>query len=197
MLKPVKSLVLLTLLLIIAGNVDAQIQLKLPTLSPTIGDVKKIIEDYPARFANITGDLIVEHNQSADYICTINVSGAEEAYITKFPGKKNIASWQAVMLTTENFDKAKQKFKSLCGHFNNLSIKIEETIYKLKGKYTAPTEDLKFSSTVYSFIPAEESITHLKVEVALQFNAPMEWKVKLFIYDREREDDEKGAGRDQ
>jgi hypothetical protein len=197
MLKPVKSLVLLTLLLLHISSSEAQIQLKLPTISPTIVDVKKIIEDYPARFANITGALIVEHNQSADYACTINVSGAEEAFITKFAGKKNIASWQAVMFTTENFDKAKQKFKSLCGQFNNLSIKLEETNYKLKGDYNAPTEDLKFSSTVYSFTTTNENIKHLKVEVALQFNAPMEWEVKLFIYDREREDDEKGAAKDE
>ena len=196
MIKTVKSLVLLTLLVVIAGNADAQLQLKLPTLSPTIADVKKIIEDYPARFANITGDLIVENNQSADYICTINVNGAEQSFITKFAAKKNITSWQAVMLTTENFEIAKKKFKSLCSQFNNLSVKLQETSYKLKGEYITPTEDLKFSSTVYSFAPADESIKHLKVEVALQFNAPMEWKVKLFIYEREREDNEKGAAKD-
>jgi hypothetical protein len=190
MLKPVKSLVLITISALFFQSTKAQ--LKLPVTSGVANDVKKVIDDYPNRFNNLMGEVIVENTQSIDYRCNFNINGAEEAFITRYSAKKEICSWQALMLTTDNFEKAKQKFKSLFNQLNNLVVQPEKSSYKLKGKYEAPEEEKKFTSILFTLDPTTPTWKKLKVELSMEYEAPMDWKVKVLVYDRERDDDERG-----
>ncbi len=190
MRKPVKPLVLLTIISFLFLNSSAQ--LKLPMANGIAGDVKKVIEDYPNRFINLMGEVITQHPQSTDYYCNFKVNGAEETYVTRYSAKKEVCSWEALMLTTEHFDKAKQKFKSLYNQLQNMLVKFGGVTYKLKGEYESPDEAKKFTSVLFSFEPTNEAATKLKIEVSMQFIEPMEWKVKLMVYDRDREDNERG-----
>jgi hypothetical protein len=182
----VKLPALFTILLFSITCLNAQ--LKLNGNNTISADVKKVIDDYPSHFANIMGEVVIQNPQSTDYLCNFKVNGAEECIITRYTGKKNqISSWQAVMLTTESFDEAKKKYKSLFGQLNNLALKAMH----LKGEYESPTEEKKFSSVIFSFDPADESIKKLKVELILEAQQ-MDWKVKVLIYDRDRDDNERG-----
>ncbi|NOT50915.1 MAG: hypothetical protein HOP10_06535 [Chitinophagaceae bacterium] len=187
MKKSVKSLVLITIAALIFNNSSAQ--LKLPAINGVTSDVKKVIEDHPNHFANLKGEIISQSTQTTDYACTFNANGAEETTITQYSSKKEVYSWQALMLTTENFDKAKQKFRSLFNQLNNISVKSGGLSYKFKGDYEQPDEKKKFSSVILS--AGTES--KLKIEISMQAYEPMDWKVKLIIYDKEREDVEKGS----
>ncbi|MEO5946430.1 MAG: hypothetical protein ABIP79_06400 [Chitinophagaceae bacterium] len=190
MRKPVKPLVLLTIFSFFFLNSSAQ--LKLPLANGIAADVKKVIEDYPNRFINLMGEVINQHPQSTEYNCNFKVNGAEEAFVTRYSAKKEVCSWEALMLTTENFDKAKQKFKLLYNQLQNMAVKFDGVTYKLKGEYDTPDEAKKFASVLFSFEPANAVAAKLKIEVSIQFIEPMEWKVKLMVYDRDREDDERG-----
>jgi len=191
MLKSVKTLTLLTIIFLFSNNLNAQ--LKLPVIGGGVAaDVKKVIEDYPNRFIHLMGEMIAENTQSTDYQCNFNVNGAEESMITRYSAKKEVCSWQALMLTTESFEKAKQKFKALYNQLNNLSVNSGKVAFKLKGVYESPEEEKKFSSVLFSFEPGNETVKKLKVEISLQFAGPMEWKVKVLVYDKDREDDERG-----
>lgn len=151
-------------------------------------DVKKIIEDYPNHFQNIIGELLIENPQSSDYSSLLKINGAEECTITKYSAtKKDIYSWQALMLTTENFDEAKKKFRSWFSQINNLSV----TGWHLNGVYENPEMERKFTSVIFSFDPGNEALRNLKVELSIESEV-MEWKIKLLVYGRERDDDEKG-----
>lgn len=192
MTKSVKSLVLTTISTFLFSIADAQ--LRLPAINGVGNDVKKVIEDYPNRFINLMGELKTENLQSTDYFCNFNVNGAEEALVTRYSSKKEICSWQALMLATENFEKAKQKFKSLFNQLNNLQVNIGTTTnIRLKGIYEAPEESKKFASVSFSIEPGNMALKKLKVEISLQYKAPMEWKVIVLVYDKDREDDERGA----
>lgn len=191
MTKSVKSLVLITIYALFFHSSNGQ--LRLPAINGVGSDVKKVIEDYPNRFINLMGEVLSENTQSTDYQCNFNVNGAEEAFITRYSAKKEICSWEALMLTTESFEKAKQKFKSLFNQLNNLSVDIGGAKnFHLKAKYENPDEAKKFTSIVFSFEPSNESVKKLKVEISMQYHAPMEWKVKVLVYDKEREDSERG-----
>ena len=191
MRKSVKSLVLLTIIALIYNNAGAQ--LKLPGMNGVGNDVKKVIEDYPNRFINLMGEVIAENAQSTDYQCNFKVNGAEEVIITRYSAKKQVCSWKARMLTTESFEKARQKFKALFNQLNNLSVDMGEgKTFHLKGKYEAPEEKKKFGTVLFSFEPSLEAVKKLKVEVSLQFVEPMEWRVEVLVYDKDREDDERG-----
>lgn len=194
MKNSVKPLVLLTIISLFCITTSAQ--LKLPLANSIANDVKKVIEDYPNRFINLMGEIITQHQQSTDYQCNFKVNGAEEAFVTRYSSKKEVCSWEALMLTTESFEKARQKFKSLYNQLHNMSVKLGETSYRLKGQYNAPEESKKFTEILFSFEPANEVSKKLRIEISMQYIEPMEWKVKILVYDREREDDERGQIRD-
>jgi hypothetical protein len=184
MKPPVKTLALITIFLVSYGLAHSQIKLY-PGSSFAL-DLKKVIEDYPNHFENITGDVIIQNPQSTDYQCNFKVNGAEECTITKYSGKKEpVNSWQALMLTTDNFETARKKYRALYNELNNL----QKGSMRLKGEYDSPAEAKNFTSVLFSFDPPAESIRKLKVELVLEAEG-MDWKVKVLVYDREREDDE-------
>lgn len=188
--RTVKTLVVITSLLF--SSTISYSQLKLSLAGSIAPDVKKVIQDYPNNFDNLKGELIIENPQSADYQCNFKVTGAEEAIITRYSStKKAISSWQALMLTTESFEEAKKKFKSLFAQLNNLSIKTESGNVQLKGEYEVPVEEKKFTTVTFSFTNGDDAIKKLKVEIVMSYEL-MEWKVKVLVYDREREDNERG-----
>ncbi|HEY6506099.1 MAG TPA: hypothetical protein VIZ28_19120 [Chitinophagaceae bacterium] len=167
---------------------SATAQLKLNPRNTITADLTKVIDDYPSHFDNIIGEMIIQNPQSIDYQCNFKVTGAEECIITRYTGKKNqVSSWQALMLTTEDFEEAKKKFKALYNQLNNLSFKS----MNLKGSYEVPIEEKKFTSVIFAFDPSSESVKKLIVELILEAEQ-MDWKVKLLVYDRDRDDKERG-----
>src|SRR5688572_20627612 len=86
-------------------------------------DLQKVITDYPNRFSNLIGDIIESNPQSTEYLCTLKVSGAERCMITQYTStRKEIYSWSALMLTTEEFDDAVGKYKSLYAQIKGLKV---------------------------------------------------------------------------
>ena len=131
MRKSVKTLAFITITSFLFNSAAAQ--LKLPVINNGIAhDVKKVIEDYPNRFINLMGEVLNQHPQSTDYYCNFKVNGAEEAFVTHYSAKKEVCSWEALMLTTEHFEKAKQRFKSLYNQLQNMVVKFGDNSYKLK-----------------------------------------------------------------
>src|SRR5262245_9500940 len=113
MSRTVKTLALITISAFLSIKYGAQLKLPVPNV---IGpDIKKVIKDYPNQFNNLKGEVIVQNPQSTDYACNFKVNGAEEATVTQYSAanKYNICSWQALILTTEEFEDAKKKYKSL------------------------------------------------------------------------------------
>jgi hypothetical protein len=186
MIRFVKTLAAITASCFLFSSAYSQI--KILPVGGLVSDIKKVINDYPYQFSHITGDLILENAQSSDYQCNLSITGAEESSITRYSAKtKVISSWTAIMLTTEDFEEAKKKFRSLYSQVNGLSVRS----CKLHGVYEAPVEEKKSSNILFSFDANDESFRKLKVELVL-YSDLLEWKVKLMIYDREREDDERG-----
>ena len=191
----VKSLVLFTCFCLFL--VPAQAQLKLTPTSQFAQDLRKVIEDYPNRFVNISGELVMESHQSVQYKCNFPINGAEEASVTRYSSEsRNISSWEAVMLSSESFERARLKFRSLFQQLNNLSVKMDGVSFTLKGEYEAPREEIKFTTAALTLHPSQEAVSRLRVEIAMHYELT-EWKVKVLVYDREREDDERGPREEQ
>jgi len=171
----------------------ASSQVRFPGANPLSSDMKKVIRDYPHHFAGLQGVVVEENPQSINYACKFEVSGAESSSITRYSSKdNNVFSWQALMLTTEDFEIAKKKFKAIYNALNNLSVKMDygDTFY-LTGKYESPVEEKKFTSVVLAFEKADRIIQRMKLEISLQYEM-LEWKVRVLIYEKDREDDEQG-----
>lgn len=168
-------------------------QLRLPLANALASDIRKIIRDYPHQFGNLQGNIIEDNPQTTSYDCTFKVTGAETSTITKYSSnKRKVYSWQALMLTTDDFETAKKKFRALYSQFNQLGVKMDygETFY-LGGKYETPVEEKKFNSVIFMFENPDQKTYKMKLEISMQYEL-LEWKVRVIIYEHERDDDEQG-----
>lgn len=163
--------------------------IKPPALSPLPGDVKKLVDDYPNHFANILGDEIAKNPQTTDYNCSVKITGAEKSIITLYSSASGSScGWQGEMLSTEDFEEAKKKYKSLYNQLNNLST---DEGFLFHGKYDEPAEEKKFAGCVLSPNKTVYGFTKLRLEISLQYEL-LQWKVRVLLYDKEREDKERG-----
>ncbi len=156
-------------------------------------DIKKIIRDYPNQFSHLQGEVLEEKTQATDYEVNVKLAGEESSVITRYSSKgKPVVSWEATMLTTDDFDKASKEYNKLFRQFNHLSVKMDDGLtFYLQGEYEAPQEEIKFSSAFLTFQKPDVNVQKMKLEVAMHYEL-MEWKVKILIYDRDREDNERG-----
>jgi hypothetical protein len=193
MIKAIKFL-LFSILVIPVSSVSAQ--LKSPNDNAFQADVENVILDYPNSFQHYIGNEIVNNPQSTDYVSLLKIRGAQECTITKYPAKKRDRySYQAVMITTDEFETAKNTFDTYYNRLNKISFRFANQHYNLAGEYESPTEEKKFTSSLFSVSPAEEGMKRLKLELLMEF-VQTEWKVKLMVYEKEREDDERGETKD-
>ena len=189
MKKTVKILVIFTMLAAMPVLVPAQI--KLPVANGFTADLKKVIEDYPSRFIHLMGEMKAQHEQTTEYFCNLKVNGAEEATIIRYSSKREgVVSWEAVMFTSDDFEDAKKKYKSYFNQLNNLGVTLGKDHFRIRGSYENPAEENKFNSIFFAFEPTAPDIKKVKVELTLQYKAPMDWQVKVLVYDKEREDGE-------
>ena len=87
-----------------------------------------------------------------------------------------------------------KKYKSYFNQLNNLGVTLGKDHFKIRGSYENPVEENKFNSIFFAFEPTAPDIKKVKVELTLQYKAPMDWQVKVLVYDKEREDGEQGRG---
>lgn len=176
------------------SSFTVQAQLKLPGLSN--GDVRqaleKVITDFPKDFTTLKGEVVNDGPQSVEYASLLSFKTAEKNTILRYSGKQPVYSWQAQMLTTEEFTTAEKKYKTLYKDLKAVSLTLNRDYhYGLDGEYDTPDESRKFASTVFHLTPNATNLPNIKVELSLQYEFP-EWKIYLMVYQREREDEERG-----
>lgn len=185
-----KWIVLFALLL--CSLAHAQFKLLPVTNNDLRNNLSKVISDFPTGLSSIKGDVLVENPQSTEYESTLKFEGAESNSITKYAAAKPIYSWQATLLTTEDYETAAKKYKWLCGQLKVITVKMDNGVtFSLDGVYEQPEESKKFSTSTYRLMPAANNMPKLKIEATMQFEFP-EWKVNLLVYQKEREDNERG-----
>jgi len=190
-IAPVKLILAASLFLSLSVSVNAQ--LKLPLKNNALKtDLEQVIDDYPKEFATLKGSVQAENPQTVEYNSQLKFSGSESCVITRYTGAKAIYSFQAVMLTTEDFETAVKKYKWLFNQLKGMTVKVNrDYTFSLAGDYESPEESRKFTSSVLRMLPSAVNLPKLKIEVSLQFEFP-EWKVNLLVYEKEREDEERG-----
>lgn len=157
----------------------ARAQLRIAPPHPLTGDMRRVIGAYPSQFRSITGEMLEKNQQSAEYRCIFLVSGAEESTVTRHFGDRERFSWQALLLRTEDFDKARRAFRQCFGQLNRLTSDGVHFV----GVYDTPEEGKKFTSVV--FLPDTDTgpMRDLRMELQLLFHMPMEWEMRVLVYD--------------
>jgi hypothetical protein len=99
------------------------------------------------------------------------------------------------MLTTDDFEAAKKEFRKLYLQLNNLSVSFSNgQPFYFRAPYVTPTDEKKFTTIILQSDPGNETVKNLKVELSMEYEL-LEWKIKIQVYEREREDTD-GPNRD-
>ncbi len=160
----------------------------------TSAGLEKVLQDYPNRFKNIKGEVIVENPQTTEYHSTIEIPGASSCIVTRYSSSNNdVYSWACTLIKTEDFNEAKNKFREIYGQIKNSIIKIQgEKPFILNGQYEAPNQGKKFTTIIFDLLPAVGEMKKVKIDLSLQYEIT-DWKVSLSVYDRNRSDNEPGS----
>jgi hypothetical protein len=146
--------------------------------------LQKVIQDYPNNFVNLKGTPVPARTGNNQYHSIVEVPGSLNCILTQYrAAKKEIYSWKCIMIESEKFGEAKNKFTELYNQISNTIVKIEgEKPFILSGKYETPSDDKKFTSVIFQLLPATADMQKLKVELSLQ-QYSSDWKVALAVYE--------------
>lgn len=180
-------------LLFLVSGIISSAQIKLPVTNNELrGNLSRVISEFPRQFSEIKGPVNNENPQTVEYSSTLKFESAEDNVITEYKGVKSIYSWQATLLTTEDFEEANKKYKWLCNQLKVMTINIDgHYSYSLDGQIDPAVESKAFSSSIFTLLPAASYLPKLRIEAGMQFQFP-EWKVQLLVYEKERNDNERG-----
>ena len=159
-------------------------------------DIGKVISDYPNGFKNIIGDETIQNPQSIEFECLVTVKDAIKCRLIKYSSNlKDIYSWEADMIKTDDFGVASKKFRELYNSLQHLSVNINGSAAIFKGDYVKPSEAIKFTNIVLDAGDKTPELKSLKLALILEADM-LEWVIKIQVYEKEREDKERGPEKD-
>ena len=166
---------------------------KLPFTNNNLrNNLEKVVSDFPRELSSIRGEEVMANPQTIEYATTLDLEGVESNTITKFIANKPIYSWKALVLTTEEFTEAESKYKWLTNQLKVMTLTLEGgSSFTLSGDYEAPHESKKFFVSSYRLTPAATALPKLQIQVSMEYMFP-EWEVSLVIFQKEREDKDRG-----
>jgi hypothetical protein len=146
--------------------------------------LEKVVKDFPNRFHNIKGELIVQRPQIAEYRSTIQVPGASSCIVTRYVvANADAYGWSCAAFESKDFNLAKNKFKEIFEQIENTIIKVDgEKPFIVSGQYRNPVEERKLTAISFDLLPAVGEMKKLKIELTLQ-NLANNWKVVLNVFD--------------
>ena len=160
-------------------------------------DIAKVISDYPNGFKNIIGDETIQNPQSIEFECLVTVKDAIKCRLIKYSSNlKDIYSWEADMIKTDDFEAATKKYRDLYNSLQRLSVNINGSTTIFKGDYITPTETMKFTAIVLEADSKTPEFKSLKLALILETEM-LEWVIKIQVYEKEREDKDKGPAIDE
>lgn len=163
---------------------------------PVSTSLSKVVADYSQQFARYLGEPLASNPQTEEFGSEICIAGAEQCTITKYSAKgKSVYSWQARMPVMEDFETAKKQFKQLFQQAQAATITLGEKSFHLTGVYKEPTENLRFHSLILTPDIKDRSLKDLKLEILLEADM-LEWGLRVILYEKERQDEDRGPIRE-
>ena len=160
-------------------------------------DIANVLSDYPNGFKNIIGDEIKQNPQSIEFECLVTVKDAIKCRLIKYSSNvKDIYSWEADMIKTNDFEAASKKFRSLYNSLQHLSVNINGSTAVFKGDYIKPSEAIKFTTIVLDAGDKTPEFKKLKLGLVLETDM-LDWVIKIQVYEQERLDEDKEPAIDE
>ncbi|HJS54645.1 MAG TPA: hypothetical protein VJ765_08885 [Chitinophagaceae bacterium] len=95
------------------------------------------------------------------------------------------------MFKTDDFEVASKKFRAIYNSLQQLSAGINGATAIFKGDYSVPAGSLKFTNIVFDSGDKIPEIRKLKMALLSESEMP-ELAIKIQVYEKEREDKDRG-----
>ncbi|NML20051.1 hypothetical protein HHL16_04155 [Pseudoflavitalea sp. G-6-1-2] len=142
--------------------------------------LQQVIEDYPNRFRNITGERLREHNGFTDYKSKISIPGSVDCVISQVNPPEKICTWTCSLFVSNNYEQALQKYQELFDQIHNTIIRVKgEKPFIITGTFAAPDQENKSASIRFQFHPVPQLAQSLRVELNMIHNE--NWDVILTV----------------
>ena len=149
--------------------------------------LEQVLQDYPNRFRNIKGAMLVENTRATNYESSVKIPGSTKCFITQSVTDAQAMSWTADVYSSDDFSEASRRYNELFNQIKNTIVKVQGAKpYILNGQLTRPDQGKPYHSSVLSLLPAAGELQKVKVVISLlqQGNT---WKLQLSIYDDHEE----------
>jgi hypothetical protein len=188
-----KRITTVLLLWVAAWPAKAQLKLFEKPESPAFHKaVQLIIGDFPYNFRRITGNLVSKQGHVEHYASLIALPDAESCLIGRYHSELDTTdSWQALMLTTEEFSVAAKKYKSLYQQLKTCKLKTTDgSLFYMKGNYEAPSEEMDFVTSTLIIETPDIRFREFKIELELLYELD-KWIIHINMSSKKRDDEMK------
>ena len=160
-------------------------------------EIAKVVSDYPSGFRNISGERVIDNPQSSEFESKVAPKEAIRCRVIKYSSNtKDVYSWIAEMLKTDDFEEASKKFTAIYNSIQHLSVNVNGSNAVFKADYTRPIASIKFTTIVFDAGDKTPELKKLKISLSIE-SEMLEWVIKIQVYEKEREDSERGPQKDK
>jgi hypothetical protein len=190
----VKPLTATFIFILFVFSLPAQV---IPIKNALQTDIAKVISDYPNGYKNIIGEQIIENPQSIEFECLVKIKDAIKCKLVRYSSNvKEVYSWEAEMMKTDDFETVSKKFRAIYNSLQHLTVKVNGSTAVFQGDYIKPSAAIKFTTIILD--PGDKAPELKKLKLVLVLEADMlDWVIKIQVYEKEREDKDRGPSKDK
>lgn len=185
-----KFLTLSVAVLLLLNSSQAQLINKVLPVSPFSQSVAMIVENYSNNYRQIQGEALPADDDRDIFLSTVSLPGITKCVIYRFHSNEDSsASWQALLYSGEDFKEAVKVYKNSFRQIKQTKFNVGITRLSFEGEIEAPSEVLRFTSTVLRPSIATGIYKNFVAEVEI-LNSVEGWTVQLSLHSR-KEDTER------
>jgi hypothetical protein len=150
--------------------------------------VARVVENFQTNYGNIQGPALQADGDRDIFQSTIKLPGATQCVIYRFRSLEDTtASWQAILYTGEDFKEASGIYRNTFRQLKQARFKEGFTQNSLKGEMVAPTESLRFTTSILR--PSEETEIYKNFIAEIEMINTLDgWTVQLILHSRKDDD---------
>ena len=159
-----------------------------PATFPIVIDA--VLRDFPNHLRNITGELILAQGEIETYVSSVALPEAKLCQITRYHSKADTTvSWQATMLTADDFAEADRAYRELYRKLQQCYIQLPGgSIIYLKGNWEPAKDGAAFTTSTLQLSVDDQRYRELRISLELVYQLA-EWGVNINIYNNKDKDE--------
>lgn len=175
-------------------RVDSMLHARIRVLSFPAA-INAVLKDLPYNLRNITGELVLAQGEFENYASIVELPGSENCIVTRYHSADDTtASWQAKMLSSDDFDQAAKAYHELFRKLQGCYLQlVDGSVVYLRGDWEPAKEGASFTTSTLRLMTGDWRYKDVKVELELVYQLA-DWAIHINIVTKKRDDEVGGRG---